>query len=68
MTEDQCGRADNILLCLSLPFPHDQRFGRKMLCDIRLFPDDSVAASLRWATTGVVAPLTGIIGARQRRR
>ena len=30
-----------------------------------LFPEDSVAAELRCATTGVFAPLTGIIGAMQ---
>jgi molybdopterin/thiamine biosynthesis adenylyltransferase len=30
-----------------------------------LFPEDSVAAELRCATTGVFAPLTGIIGALQ---
>src|SRR5574340_246617 len=30
-----------------------------------LFPEDSVAAELRCATTGVFAPLVGIIGSRQ---
>ena len=30
-----------------------------------LFPEDSVAAELRCATTGVFAPLTGIVGALQ---
>jgi molybdopterin/thiamine biosynthesis adenylyltransferase len=30
-----------------------------------LFPEDSVAAELRCATTGVFAPLTGIIGTLQ---
>jgi molybdopterin/thiamine biosynthesis adenylyltransferase len=36
-----------------------------MACYNCLFPEDSVAAELRCATTGVFAPLTGIIGTMQ---
>jgi molybdopterin/thiamine biosynthesis adenylyltransferase len=36
-----------------------------MPCYNCLFPEDSVAAELRCATTGVFAPLTGIIGTMQ---
>ena len=36
-----------------------------MACYNCLFPEDDVAAELRCATTGVFAPLTGIVGALQ---
>jgi len=38
---------------------------KKAACYNCLFPEESVAAELRCATTGVFAPLTGVVGALQ---